>query len=77
MAIIEKNLEKRNFLNWYCWYATPEDIEKAQRFNRVAVERLTSEYSYEIEEINKLRRFYKFIPQPKRVIEEFHPLSCI
>jgi len=31
---MENNLDKSNFLNWYCWYATQEEIEKAEQTNR-------------------------------------------
>ncbi|MBO1225342.1 MAG: hypothetical protein JYX80_13050 [Candidatus Scalindua sediminis] len=56
--MMEKEMEKRNFLNWYCLYATTEEIEKAKRINKEALERLINEYSDEIEKINKSRRLY-------------------
>ncbi len=37
---MENNLDKRNFLNWYCWYATQEEIEKAKQTNRGTINRL-------------------------------------
>lgn len=73
---MERNLEKRNFLNWYCWYATPEEIKKAERTNKAAIDRLINEYSYEIEKIKKTKRFYDSLSLPKGIIPEFHPF-CI
>ena len=58
MVMMEKEMEKRNFLNWYCLYATTEEIEKAKRTYKEALERLINEYSDEIEKINKSRRLY-------------------
>ncbi len=48
----DKEIEKQNFLSWYCMYATVEDIEKAKMINKPAVDRLFNEYSYEIERLN-------------------------
>ena len=75
--MVEKNSEKRNFLNWYCWYASADEIVRAEKDNRASMERLTSEYSCEIEKINRFRRFCDFAGQPKGVLDEFHPLSCL
>ena len=77
MVMINKDLNKRNFLNWYCWYATPEEIKRAKMTNRAAVERLVSEYSYEIERINKSKRFYEVVSMPKGTIRKFNLLSHI
>lgn len=77
MVMVEKNSEKRNFLNWYCWYASQEEIVRAKNSNSTAIERLTSEYSCEIKKIDRFRRFCDFTGQPKGVLEEFHPLSCL
>ena len=48
MIMMEKEMERRNFLNWYCLYATTEEIEKAKRINKKALERLINEYSDEL-----------------------------
>ena len=73
---MENNLDKRNFLNWYCWYATQEEIENAKQTNRGAINRLINEYSYEIEQIKTAIRFYNSLPLPKGIIPDFHPLNC-
>lgn len=53
--ISDKEIERKNFLNWYGMYATIEDIEKAKMINKPAVDRLFDEYSYEIERLNMSR----------------------
>ncbi len=63
MIMMEKEMERKNFLNWYCLYATTEEIEKVKKINKKALERLINEYSDEIEKINKSRRLYKSISQ--------------
>ena len=73
---MENNLDRRNFLNWYCWYATQEEIEKAKQTNRGTINRLINEYSYEIEQIKTVKRYYDSLPLPKGIIQEFHPLNC-
>ncbi len=55
MIMMEKEMERKNFLNWYCLYATIEEIKKAKKINKNALERLINEYSDEIEKINNLR----------------------
>ncbi len=47
-----KEIEKLNFLSWYCMYATSDDIEKAKAINKPAIDRLINEYSYEIERMS-------------------------
>ena len=74
---MENSLDKRNFLNWYCWYATPEEIEKAEQTNKVVINRLINEYSYEIEKIKAVKRFYDCLSLPKGIIQEFYPLDCV
>jgi hypothetical protein len=73
---MENNLDKRNFINWYCWYATREEIEKAKQTNSGTINRLMNEYSYEIEKINASKRFYDCLPLPKGIMQEFYPLVC-
>jgi len=48
----DKDIEKQNFLSWYCMYATADDIEKAKAINKPAIDRLINEYSYEIERMS-------------------------
>ncbi len=74
---MENNLNKRNFLNWYCCYATSEEIEKAERTNKAAINRLVNEYSYEIEKINTTKCFFDSLPLPKGILPEFLPLDCL
>lgn len=66
---MEKEMEKRNFLNWYCWYASTEEIENARRRNKEAMDRLISEYSDEIERTQKLRRLYQIISRSERMLQ--------
>jgi hypothetical protein len=53
--LTDKDIEKQNFLSWYCMYATSDDIRMAKTSNSPAIERLRNEYSYEIERINMSR----------------------
>ncbi len=55
----DKDIEKQNFLSWYCMYATSDDIEKAKAINGPAVDRLINEYSYEIERMNISRNLHE------------------
>jgi len=54
--MMERELERKNFLNWYCLCATTEEIEKAKRTSKKTLERLINEYTHEIEKMNKSRR---------------------
>jgi hypothetical protein len=74
---MENNFDKRNFLNWYCCYATPKEIEKAERTNKTAINRLVNEYSYEIEKIKMTKSLFDSLPLPKGVMPEFLPLDCL
>lgn len=74
---MEHNLDKRNFLNWYLLYATQGEIEKAKQTNKVTLDRLTNEYSYEIDEIRKTKRFYDSLSLPKGVLPDFQSFGCI
>ncbi len=76
MVMMEKEMEKRNFLNWYCLYATTEEIEKAKRINNEALERLINEYSDEIEKINRSRHLYESISQSREITQESYPVGC-
>ncbi|GAX60021.1 hypothetical protein SCALIN_C05_0106 [Candidatus Scalindua japonica] len=51
-VITDKEIEKKNFLSWYCMYATNDDIDKANTINKPAMDRLINEYSYEIERVS-------------------------
>ena len=57
--ITDKEIEKRNFLSWYCMYATVDDIEKAKSINQPAIDRLINEYSYEIERMSISRSLHE------------------
>ncbi|GAX60019.1 hypothetical protein SCALIN_C05_0104 [Candidatus Scalindua japonica] len=72
---MENNLDKRNFLNWYCWYATQEEIEKAKQNNSGTINRLMNEYSYEIEKIKTVKRFHSSLKLPKGILPEVIPLG--
>jgi hypothetical protein len=77
MVMGEKDLEKRNFLNWYFRYASQEEIEKARMNKNATMERLLNEYSVEIEKVNRSRSMYEFISQPKGVLQEFDLVDCL
>ena len=55
----DKEIEKQNFLSWYCMYATIDDIEKAKSINKPAIDRLINEYSYEIERMSVSRSLHE------------------
>ncbi|MDR4504148.1 MAG: hypothetical protein MRK01_05045 [Candidatus Scalindua sp.] len=77
MVMGEKEIEKRNFLNWYFRYATQEEIDKARMDKNATMERLINEYSVEIEKGNRTRPIYEFISQPKGVLQEFDLVDCL
>ncbi|MBT5307183.1 MAG: hypothetical protein HN862_17895 [Candidatus Scalindua sp.] len=74
---MENNLDKRNFINWYCWYATSEEIKKAEQTNKAAINRLVNEHSYEVEKINTAKRYYDNSSLPEGVLPEFHSFGCV
>lgn len=74
---MENYLNKSNFLNWYCWYATQEEIEEAKQNSSRTVNRLLNEYSYEIQKIETAKVFYDSVPLPKGIIQDFHPLHMV
>ncbi len=76
-SAMENYLDKRNFLNWYCRYATPEEIEMAEQNNKKTINRLINEYSCEIEKINATKRIYGCLSLPKGIIQEIYPLDCV
>jgi len=55
----DKDIERQNFLSWYCMYATVDDIEKAKTINKPAIDRLLNEYSYEIERMSISRNLHE------------------
>ncbi|GJQ60186.1 MAG: hypothetical protein D8M57_03205 [Candidatus Scalindua sp. AMX11] len=77
MVMGEKDLEKRNFLNWYFRYATQEEIEKAIIDKNATMERLINEYSVEIEKGNRSRPMGEFVSQPRGVLQEFDLVDCL
>ncbi len=74
---MENYLNKRNFLNWYCRYATQKEIEKAEQNNKQTIDRLVNEFSCEIEKINATKRFYDCLSLPKGILPEYNPLGCL
>ena len=76
-STMENYLDKRNFLNWYCRYATPEEIETAKQNNKKTINRLVNEYSCEIEKINATKRIYDCLSLPKGIIQKIYPLDCV
>lgn len=59
--LTDRDIEKQNFLSWYCMYATSDDIRTARNSNNPAIDRLLNEYSYEIERINMSRNLHEEI----------------
>ncbi|MFQ5685572.1 MAG: hypothetical protein ACE5GV_02815 [Candidatus Scalindua sp.] len=57
--LTDKDIEKQNFLSWYCMYATPDDIRMAKTSNNPVTNRLLNEYSCEIERINMSRNLHE------------------
>lgn len=57
--LTDKDIEKQNFLSWYCKYATSDDIRMARTSNNPVIDRLLNEYSYEIERINMSRNLFE------------------
>lgn len=55
----DKEIEKHNFLCWYCMYATEDDIEKAKAINQPAMDRLINEYSHDIERMHISRHLHE------------------
>ncbi len=55
----DKDIERQNFLSWYCMYATVDDIEKANAINKPEMDRLINEYSYEIEKMSISRNLHE------------------
>ncbi|MCF6150373.1 MAG: hypothetical protein E3K37_17195 [Candidatus Kuenenia sp.] len=54
MIIKDEEIEKQNFLNWYCFYAKPKEIERAMRTHRAQMERYINKYYSEIIRIRKI-----------------------
>ena len=65
-----KELEKHNFLTW-CKYADAEELENAKWKNHEVWERLYSEYSNEIEVINRTKQLYESVVQHEIGIQRF------
>ena len=65
-----KELEKHNFLSW-CRYADAKELEDAKWKNHDVWERLYSEYSDEIEVINKTKQVYESVSQHEIGIQRF------
>ncbi|MGQ3685289.1 MAG: hypothetical protein ACUBOA_09850 [Candidatus Loosdrechtia sp.] len=54
---MKNNIDRRNFLAWYCLYATSEEIKRAEQTNKETINRLVSEYSNEIEMLQTAKIF--------------------
>jgi hypothetical protein len=65
-----KELEKYNPLTWRK-YADAKELEDAKRKNHDVWDRLYSEYSNEIEVINRTKQLYKSVSQHEIGIQEF------
>jgi hypothetical protein len=65
-----KEFEKHNFLTW-CKYADAEELEDAKGKNHEVWDRLYSEYSNEIEVINKTKQVYESVSQHEIGIQKF------
>ena len=65
-----KELEKHNFLSW-CKQADAEELENAKWKNHEVWERLYSEYSNEIEVINRTKQLYESVVQHEIGIQKF------
>jgi hypothetical protein len=65
-----KELEKHNFLTW-CRDADAEELEDAKGKNHEVWERLYSEYSNEIEVINRTKQLYESVSQHEIGIQKF------
>ena len=61
IMLTDKDIEKQNFLSWYCMYATSDEIRMAKISNNSTINRLLSEYSYEIERINMSKNLHEEI----------------
>ena len=63
-------MEKNNFLTW-CKYADAKELEDAKWNNHDVWERLYSEYSDEIEVINKTKQVYESDSQHEIGIQKY------
>ena len=68
--MIEKELEKHNFLTW-SRHADAKETENAKGENHEVWERLYSEYANEIEVINRTKQVYESISQHETGIQKF------
>lgn len=72
-----KELERQNFIKWYCCYATKDEIEKVKRANRNKLERLIDEYDDEIEKINRTERLREFVIRSVGEKSELVPVNSV
>ena len=70
--MMERELERKNFLNWYCLCATTEEIEKAKRTSKKTLERLINE----LHERDKAKdqQIQKMQDQPIQIVAPKIPL---
>ncbi|MBM4055341.1 MAG: hypothetical protein FJ264_11885 [Planctomycetes bacterium] len=56
MIITDEEIEKRNFISWYCYYAKPHEIETAMKTHREQMERYIKKYYPDIIRVRKINR---------------------
>lgn len=61
--MLQKEIEKQNFILWYSLYATEKELEMARTNNGEILERLLREYAEEVDKIDKSRLLYEHIIQ--------------
>jgi hypothetical protein len=60
-TMLQKEIEKQNFILWYSLYATEKELEMARTNNGKILERLLREYAEEIDKIDKSWFLYEKI----------------
>lgn len=63
--MINKELEKQNFILWYGLYATAKELDTVRANNREILGKLLKEYAEEVDRIEKSRRFCERITNVK------------
>ncbi len=63
--MINKELEKQNFILWYGLYATAKELDTVRTNNQEKLFRLLREYAEEVDRIEKSRRFCERIASVK------------
>ena len=63
--MINKELQKQNFILWYGLYATAKELDTVRTNNRETLGKLLKEYAEEVDRIEKSRRFCERIAHVK------------